>query len=93
MPVSRWSVVGLSAAVLPAFELITTVVHRFRGPVVEQCSEGVARPGLATVYDELSLKQGEYANGFTLFYDKDTDLMTPQEAMALRPRPELITYQ
>ena len=45
------------------------------------------------VYGLLSLKKREYANGFKLFYDEDPDLMTPRQAMALRPRPELVTYQ
>jgi len=31
--------------------------------------------------------------GFKLFYAKDPVLMTPKQAMALLPRPELITYQ
>lgn len=50
-------------------------------------------------YDVLSLKQGaarpggEIHNGFKLFYDEDTDLMTPAQTMALTPRPELVTYQ
>ena len=28
-----------------------------------------------------------------LFLDEDTDLMTPAEAMALVPRPELLSYR
>ena len=36
---------------------------------------------------------GTAHNGFKLFLDEDPDLMTPAEAMALVPRPELISYQ
>ena len=50
------------------------------------------------VYDILSIKDGlapggTAHNGLKLFLDEDPDLMTPAEAMALLPRPELITYQ
>lgn len=44
-------------------------------------TQGEARPG------------GLVHNGFKLFLDEDTNLMTPAEAMALVPRPELISYQ
>ena len=44
-------------------------------------TQGQARPG------------GLVHNGFKLFLDEDTNLMTPTEAMALVPRPELISYQ
>ena len=49
-------------------------------------------------YDLLSSKDGKAPggrahNGFKLFLDEDTDLMTPAEAMALVPRPELLSYQ
>jgi hypothetical protein len=43
--------------------------------------DGAARPG------------GQLHNGFKLFYDEDTDLMTPAQTMALTPRPELVSYQ
>ncbi len=46
-------------------------------------------------YAQISLKSGPLHNGFKLFYEKenDPDLMTPAQVMALRPRPELVTYQ
>jgi hypothetical protein len=31
--------------------------------------------------------------GFKLFYDYDSPLMTPQEVLALRPRPVVVEYQ
>ena len=45
------------------------------------------------MYDALALRQGPIHNGLKLFLDEDVDLLTPREAMAFRPRPELITYQ
>ncbi len=36
---------------------------------------------------------GQLFNGFKLFLDEDTDLMTPAEAMALTPQPDLVSYQ
>lgn len=51
------------------------------------------------VYDVLAFKDGaerrngQIHNGFKLFYDEDTNMMTPDEAMDLDPRPELISYQ
>ncbi len=34
-----------------------------------------------------------YGTGFKLFLNQDTGLMTPTEVNALRPRPDIITYQ
>lgn len=36
---------------------------------------------------------GLVVNGFKLFLDEDVDLMTAADVMALRPRPELVSYQ
>jgi hypothetical protein len=84
------------------------MVHQFRAFQIPDRDEVVARPGLATVlhadgfgtqrvkkqvYDVLSYKTGPIHNALKLFIDEDTNMMTPAEAMAVRPRPELITYQ
>jgi hypothetical protein len=34
-----------------------------------------------------------FGTGFKLFLREDTGLMSPQQVMALRPRPDVITYQ
>jgi hypothetical protein len=31
--------------------------------------------------------------GFKLFLHQDSRVMTPREVMALRPRPDIVTYQ
>ena len=84
------------------------VVHQFRTDMIPDRAKVVPRQGLAVVvhldgfgtqwvkhevYDALSLKSGPLHNGLKLFIDEDTDMFTPYEAMAFRPRPELITYQ
>jgi hypothetical protein len=84
------------------------VVHQFRDFMIRDRAALAARPGLATVvhldgfgtqrvkrsvYDALAVRTGPVHNGLKLFLDEDTDLFTPREAMAFRPRPDLITYQ
>jgi hypothetical protein len=84
------------------------VVHQFRQFMIPDRSKVVPRQGLAVVvhldgfgpqwvkkqvYAALSLKTGPLHNGLKLFIDEDTTMFTPTEAMAIRPRPELITYQ
>jgi hypothetical protein len=84
------------------------MVHQFRTFQIPDRERMVARPGLATVlhadgfgtqrvkkqvYDVISYKTGPVHNALKLFIDEDTNMMTPVEAMAVRPRPELITYQ
>ena len=84
------------------------IVHQFRATMIKNRDKLVDRPGLATtihidgfgtqqvkkdVFKVLAPRTPELHVAFKLFYDEDTDMMTPKEAMALRPRPELITYQ
>ena len=84
------------------------VIHQFRAFMIRNREQVVARSGLATVihldgfgtqrvkrgvYDALSVKSGPLHNGLKLFIDEDTHTFTPGQAMAFRPRPELITYQ
>ena len=85
------------------------VVHQFRSTMIKKRETLVDRPGLATTihidgFGTQSVKKEVFAVlaprktpplhvAFKLFLDEDTDMMTPAEAMALRPRPELITYQ
>ncbi len=49
-------------------------------------------------YDTLAVRGGRWPgglahNGFKLFLDEDVPLLTPAQAMALVPRPELVSYQ
>src|SRR3954447_16184877 len=84
------------------------VIHQFTTTMLPDRQRIVARPGLATIFHAdgfgtQQLKKGVYRQlalpglpfriGFKLFFAEDTDTMTPTEAMALRPQPDLITYQ
>lgn len=84
------------------------LVHQFKSYQLPDRQKIVDRPGLASVlhvdgfgtqaakketYGILHSRDKQFVNGFKLFYDEDTDLMTPAEAMALTPRPEFISYQ
>jgi hypothetical protein len=84
------------------------LIHQFRLDILPDRQNIVARPGLATVfhadgfgpqkekkevYGVLKLPPPPFRIGFKLFYKDDPDLMTPAQAMALTPQPDLITYQ
>lgn len=84
------------------------ILHQFRPSVLPDRQAIVARPGLATVfhadgngppgekvkvYNLLAFPKAPFYTGFKLFFTRDTPLMTPQQAMALSPVPDLVTYQ
>ena len=84
------------------------VVHEFTLPMLPHRGN-IARPaglevvlhadGLATpakkiaVYHDLRFPCPPFHAGFKLFYRADTGLMKPAQVMALRPQPEIVTYQ
>lgn len=83
------------------------VIHQFRRDMVLDIEDVVARRRLATVqhvdgFGSQSQKRATYTTvaeperftmGFKLFYDEDTDLMTPAEVLRLRPRVRFVSYQ
>lgn len=84
------------------------LVHQFKSYQLPDRDEIVDREGLATVlhvdgfgsqeakfqtYGVLASRDGQFVNGFKLFYDEDTDLLTPAETMKIKPRPMLVSYQ
>ena len=85
------------------------VVHQFTPNMVRRKHVLARRRGVALVLDvdgfgtqadkiakyrELtSGTRGRFAHGLKLFYREDTDLMTPAEALGLRPRPQLVIYE
>lgn len=84
------------------------IVHQFQKRQIPDRAAIVDRPGLATVlhvdgfgtqadkfatYAVLASTTGQFVNGFKLFLDEDTDLLTPAEVVAMRPMPELVSYQ
>jgi hypothetical protein len=44
-------------------------------------------------YRNFAREAKEFEHGFKLFFEEDTDLMSPRQVMRLRPRPSLIVYE
>ncbi|MEA2358038.1 MAG: hypothetical protein QOI62_1298 [Solirubrobacteraceae bacterium] len=51
------------------------------------------RPNKVSKYREFTHDGTPFHRGFKLFYEEDTDLMTPGSVLALQPRPDLIVYE
>lgn len=84
------------------------IVHQFQQFQLKDRDKIIDAPGLATIihidgfgsrsakfqtYGLLSSKTPQFVNGFKLFYDEDVKLLTPKRTMAMRPQPELVSYQ
>ena len=50
-------------------------------------------PVKAAKYREFARLSGFAFNGFKLFYEEDTNLMSPRQVLRMRPRPSLIVYE
>jgi hypothetical protein len=44
-------------------------------------------------YRRFAKQAPDFHHGFKLFYEEDTDLMTPRQVLRLRPRPEIVVYE
>jgi hypothetical protein len=44
-------------------------------------------------YDQFTSELARFHDGFKLFYEEDTNLMTPRSVLALQPRPDLVVYE
>jgi len=83
------------------------VIHQFTASMITNRPAVVAWPELATVlhvdgFGGQEIKKEKYAqlaaaqplaDGIKLFLTQDDDMMSPAQALALRPQPDLITYQ
>ena len=83
------------------------VLHQFTGDMIQNPEKLTAPPELALVqhvdgFGGQAEKLGKYAalqrpqqfhEGFKLFIDEDTPMLTPEQTLALSPTPEFITYQ
>lgn len=83
------------------------ILHTFREDMLLNEGKIKQRPGLAMVehldgFGGQKLKKHKYRKlqepkqfhmGFKLFYDEDTNLMSPKETLQLNPPPEYISYQ
>ncbi|PVZ12093.1 hypothetical protein [Actinomycetospora cinnamomea] len=83
------------------------VLHQFTPDMITSPEALVTPPGLAVVqhidgFGAPEVKRAKYAElqrpaqlhpGFKLFYDEDTPVLSPAEALALSPPPDLVSYQ
>jgi hypothetical protein len=83
------------------------LVHQFTDSMVTSKAHVVGRRHLAVVFNVDGLggraaKIGKYRDfardrrfplGFKVFYDADTDLMSPADVLRLRPRPVIVEYE
>jgi hypothetical protein len=83
------------------------LIHQFTDDMVDH-RKLKQRDNLATVlnvdgFGGQSIKKAKYRRfarearefhpGFKLFYEEDTNLMTPRQVMGMKPRPDLIVYE
>jgi hypothetical protein len=84
------------------------IVHQFTDDMIRGKERLRRRPGVALVvnvdgfgdppnkiakYDFFTAQRPRLFNGFKLFYEEDTHLMTAPEVLALRPRPDVVIYE
>ena len=85
------------------------VVHQFTEGMIQNKQQVVRPPGLAMTmnvdgFGNPANKISKYKafttsdtagfhNGFKLFFEEDTDLMTHKDVLALRPAPDLVVYE
>ncbi len=84
------------------------VVHQFTPDMIRNKERIARRLGLAVTmnvdgfgnqankigkYHEFTSELTRFHNGFKLFYEEDTDLMSPAQVLGLRPPPDLVVYE
>ncbi|HEX6390593.1 MAG TPA: hypothetical protein VFZ89_14135 [Solirubrobacteraceae bacterium] len=84
------------------------VVHQFTPDMIANKERIARRLGLAVTmnvdgfgdrsnqeskYDLFTSELTRFHNGFKLFYEEDTNLMTPRQVLALDPPPDLVVYE
>lgn len=84
------------------------LIHRFTDGMVQEPSALKQRERLAMAinvdgfggravkrakYHELSEPRDAFFDGFKLFYEEDTNLLTPGQVMRLRPPPDVVVYE
>ncbi len=85
------------------------VIHQFTEGMIENKQQVARPPGLAITmnvdgfgnpankiskYKEFTASEtAGFHNGFKLFFEEDTDLMTHDDVLALRPAPDLVVYE
>ena len=51
------------------------------------------RPNKVSKYHQFTHDGTRFHRGYKLFYEEDTNLMTPGSVLALQPRPDLVVYE
>ena len=51
------------------------------------------RPNKISKYHQFTHDGTHFHRGYKLFYEEDTNLMTPGSVLALQPRPDLVVYE
>ncbi len=84
------------------------LIHQFTDDMIVGKENVRQRPGLAITmnvdgfgnpgqkiekYKAFTSEAVRFHDGYKLFYEEDTDLMSPQEVMAMTPRPDLVVYE
>jgi len=84
------------------------VVHQFTSGMIANKDRVLRRPGLAVTmnvdgfgdrpnklskYAQFTSELTRFNDGFKLFYEEDTNLMSPGAVLALRPPPDLVVYE
>jgi hypothetical protein len=84
------------------------VVHRFTHDMIRDEEALERHPGVALLinvdgfgdqpikvakYREFTRSRRREPNGFKLFYEEDTNLMSPRQVLRLRPAPDLVVYE
>jgi hypothetical protein len=69
-------------------------LERHRGVALTVNVDGFGnRANKISKYREFTRGRRDRHHGLKLFYEEDTNLMTPRRVLRLRPRPELIVYE
>jgi hypothetical protein len=84
------------------------VVHQFTSGMIVDKERVVKQPGLAVTmnvdgfgdranklskYAQFTTELARFHDGFKLFYEEDTNLMSPGAVLDMRPPPDLVVYE
>jgi len=84
------------------------VVHQFTSGMIQNKERVAKRPGLAMTmnvdgfgdrankmskYVQFTSELTRFHDGFKLFYEEDTNLMSPGAVLQMRPPPDLVVYE
>ncbi len=84
------------------------VVHQFTSDMIENKDRVAKQSGLAVTmnvdgfgdrankiskYEQFTSERTRFHDGFKLFYEEDTDVMSPGAVLQMRPPPDLVVYE